>query len=87
LPILKRMGLDGELTVHRYGYYPKGLGEVTLTMEPCKSIKPLCLGSFGKITGIKGVSVCTFLAKRKVAERQAEAANKFQSAHSSLKER
>jgi len=77
LPILKRMGLDGELTVHRYGYYPKGLGEVTLTMEPCKSIKPLCLGSFGKITGIKGVSVCTFLAKRKVAERQAEAANKY----------
>jgi len=77
LPTLKRMGLNAALTVHRYGYYPKGMGEVTITMEPCKSLQPLRLESFGEIKAIKGVSVCTFLAERKVAERQAKAATSY----------
>lgn len=75
LPMLKRMGVNATLTVHKYGYYPKGMGEVTITVEPCKTLKPLTLESFGKIKAVKGVSVCTFLAERKVAERQAKAAN------------
>ena len=77
LPTLKRMGLNATLTVQKYGYYPKGMGEVTITVEPCKSLKPLRLESFGKIKAIKGVSICTFLAERKVAERQAKAANDY----------
>ncbi len=77
LPTLKRMGLDASLTVHKYGYYPKGMGEVTLIVEPCMSLKPLRLESFGKTIAVKGVSVCTFLADRKVAERQAEAASEY----------
>jgi len=75
LPTLKRMGISTSLTVHKYGYYPKGMGEVTITAEPCKSLMPLRLESFDKIQAIKGVSVCTFLADRKVAERQAKATN------------
>ena len=75
LPTLKRIGLDAALTVNKYGYYPKGMGEVMLTVEPCKTLKSLLLESFGNIKAIKGVSVCTFLANRKVAERQARAAN------------
>jgi len=75
LPMLKRMEVDATLTVHKYGYYPRGMGEVTITVEPCKTLKPLTLESLGKIKTIKGVSVCTFLADRKVAERQATAAN------------
>ena len=77
LPILKRMGLHIALTVRKYGYYPKGMGEVTLTVEPCKPLRPLHLESFGEIRDIKGVSVCTFLAERRVAARQAKAANKY----------
>jgi RNA 3'-terminal phosphate cyclase (ATP) len=75
LPTLRRMGIDAALTVHKYGYYPKGMGEVTIVVEPCKSLKPLRLEDFGKTGSIKGVSVCTFLAERRVAERQAKAAN------------
>jgi RNA 3'-terminal phosphate cyclase (ATP) len=75
LPTLKRMGINATLTVDKYGYYPKGMGEVTIKVEPCKCLKPLCLEFFGKIRAIKGLSVCTFLADRKVAERQAKAAN------------
>ena len=77
LPTLKRMGLNIALKVERYGYYPKGMGEVTLTVQPCKSLLPLRLEDFGKMQTIKGVSVCTFLAERKVAERQANAANDY----------
>jgi RNA 3'-terminal phosphate cyclase (ATP) len=75
LPTLKRMGINAALRVGKYGYYPKGMGEITITVEPCKSLNPLLLEKFGKMQAIKGVSVCTFLADRKVAERQAKAAN------------
>jgi RNA 3'-phosphate cyclase len=74
LPMLKRMGINASLTVHKYGYYPKGVGEVTITVEPCSFIKPILLEEFGELKTVKGVSVCTFLAERKVAERQANAA-------------
>ncbi len=77
LPTLQRMGLNAVLTVHKYGYYPKGNGEVTIDVTPCKSLKALSLETFGNAKAIKGVSVCTFLADRKVAERQARAANEY----------
>jgi RNA 3'-terminal phosphate cyclase len=53
------------------------MGEVTLSVEPSASLKPLRLDSFGKMTAVRGVSVCTFLEERKVAERQARAANEY----------
>ena len=30
LPMLKRMGLKADLTVQKYGYYPKGMGEISI---------------------------------------------------------
>jgi RNA 3'-phosphate cyclase len=77
LPTLKRMGIEAALTVHKYGYYPKGMGEVTINAKPCKLLNPLRLEKFGKAQAITGVSVCTFLADRQVAERQAKAANDY----------
>jgi RNA 3'-terminal phosphate cyclase (ATP) len=74
LPTLKRMGVEAEIIVQKYGYYPKGMGEATLTIKPNPSLKPVRLENFGKLKNIKGVSVCTFLADRQVAERQAKAA-------------
>jgi RNA 3'-phosphate cyclase len=76
-PILKRLGINAAITVHKYGYYPKGMGELTLTVEPCEFIQPIRLENFGKLKSIKGVSVCTFLAERRVAERQAKTANDY----------
>jgi len=74
LPVLEQMGLNASLTVKKFGYYPKGMGEVTLKVKPVSKLTPLCLEEFGEIQEIKGVSVCTFLEKQRVAERQAEAA-------------
>jgi len=74
LPTLERMGLKASLTVERFGYYPKGMGEVTLNVKSVSKLTPLHIEEFGEIEEIKGVSICTFLEKQKVAERQAEAA-------------
>ncbi|MHA1710633.1 MAG: RNA 3'-terminal phosphate cyclase [Candidatus Freyarchaeota archaeon] len=81
LPMLKRMGLNASLTVRKYGYYPKGMGEVLLEAQPCRKLTPLRLEEFGNLEEIQGISVCTFLADRKVAERQAKSANKYLEAH------
>jgi RNA 3'-terminal phosphate cyclase (ATP) len=77
LPALKQMGVEAEITVQKYGYYPKGMGEATITVKPNRKLKPIVLKSFGNLKGIKGVSVCTFLADRQVAERQAKAAKEI----------
>ncbi len=74
LPMLERMGLKASLTVKKFGYYPKGMGEVTLNVKSVPKLTPLHIEEFGEIEEIKGVSVCTFLEKQRVAERQAEAA-------------
>jgi len=75
LPLLERMGLRASLTVQKYGYYPKGMGEVSVEVQQCERFSPLRLEEFGNVEELGGVSVCTFLADRRVAERQAKAAN------------
>ncbi len=77
LPTLGRMGLQSSLQVHRYGYYPKGMGEVTLTVHPRRPLASLKLEAFGKVKTLRGVSVCTFLKERRVADRQADAARHY----------
>jgi RNA 3'-phosphate cyclase len=77
LPTLKHMGIEASVNVHRYGYYPKGMGEVTLTVKPPQALQPIRLNNFGKLRSVKGISVCTFLSERKVAERQAKTASKY----------
>jgi RNA 3'-phosphate cyclase len=77
LPALKQMGVDAEITVQKYGYYPKGMGEATMTVKPNQTLKPFQLSDFGKIKGISGVSICTFLADRQVADRQGKAAQDY----------
>ena len=74
LPALKQMRVDAAITVQKYGYYPKGMGEATMTAKPNRALKPIQVEIFGKLKSIKGVSVCTFLAHKQVAERQAKAA-------------
>ncbi|MGQ9565843.1 MAG: RNA 3'-terminal phosphate cyclase [Candidatus Bathyarchaeales archaeon] len=75
LPVLKRMGLTAKITIVKYGYYPKGMGEVYLEVQPCRRFTPLRLEEFGNVKTVGGLSVCTFLAEKNVAARQAKAAS------------
>ena len=77
LPVLRQIGVEAEITVQKYGYYPKGMGEATITVKPNHRLNPLSLKSIGNLKSINGVSVCTFLAHRQVAERQAKAAEDY----------
>ena len=77
LPTLTRMGVDAEITVQKYGYYPKGMGEATLAIKPNRALRPIIMESFGKLKRVGGVSVCTFLADRQVAERQAKTVQEY----------
>jgi RNA 3'-terminal phosphate cyclase (ATP) len=74
LPALKQMGIDAEITVQKYGYYPKGMGEATMMVNLNRHLKPIVLENFGKLNAVNGVSVCTFLSDKQVAERQAKTA-------------
>lgn len=74
LPVLKRMGVEAEISVQKFGYYPKGLGEATMTVMSNRNLTPIMLADFGELKSINGVSVCTFLADKQVAERQAKTA-------------
>jgi RNA 3'-phosphate cyclase len=74
LPALKQMGVEANISVDKYGYYPRGMGKVTMTVKPNHHLNPIKLENFGKLKSIKGISLCTFLADRQVAERQAKAA-------------
>jgi RNA 3'-terminal phosphate cyclase (ATP) len=76
LPTLRKMGLEASLRIDAYGYYPKGMGEVNLQVYPSPGLKSLRLPESGEIREIGGLSVCTFLKDRRVAERQADAAKK-----------
>ena len=83
LPVLGEMGLKSELLIKSFGYFPKGMGEVSLKVKPCKNFLPLkrpkfrASAKFKKIEKIEGISVCTFLKDRKVAERQAKTAKEY----------
>jgi RNA 3'-terminal phosphate cyclase (ATP) len=74
-PVLGKMGMKATLKVHKYGYYPRGMGEVTIETHPIPKLAPLRLEEFGSLEAVEGVSVCTFLADRRVAERQTETAS------------
>jgi len=75
LPVLEKTGLNANITIVKYGYYPKGMGEVYLEVQPCRRLNPLRLEEFGNVKTVAGLSVCTFLADKNVAARQAKAAN------------
>jgi RNA 3'-phosphate cyclase len=77
LAALDRMGIRASISVNKYGYYPKGLGEATLTVEPSNDRRPIELRNFGALRTVRGISTCTFLADKRVAERQANAAREF----------
>ncbi len=73
MPILKLIGYQAALTVHRRGHYPKGGGQVTMTIDPTKALRAVQLVERGTELGVGGISHCVKLPSH-VAQRQATAA-------------
>jgi RNA 3'-terminal phosphate cyclase (ATP) len=73
LPLLRRMGVDAEITVRRPGYVPEGNGVLEVRLKPAKAgLRPLVLTERGKVTSVRGIALSSHLAEQEVSDRMAE---------------
>jgi RNA 3'-terminal phosphate cyclase (ATP) len=70
----RQMGFDGELTIQREGFYPRGGGLVEVTINPIKHLHHLSAEAPYDVKLVRGISICGRLPQH-VAERQARSAN------------
>jgi RNA 3'-terminal phosphate cyclase (ATP) len=73
LPILAKMGYNAQLKILRRGHYPKGGGQVVISISPPRMLEKIQLVDQNGVERIHGLSHCVKLP-RHVAERQANAA-------------
>jgi RNA 3'-terminal phosphate cyclase (ATP) len=69
VPMLKKVGVDIELEIEKWGYYPKGGGEVLCTIHPASKFSSFSLTERGRLIGLSGISVISNLPDH-IAERQ-----------------
>lgn len=71
-PLLARMGVRVRLRVLRPGYVPRGAGLLELRVNPVRdALAPLRLTDPGRVVDVRGVSLASGLAERRVSERMA----------------
>ncbi len=76
--LLNRWGFPAHLQVGREGFYPKGGARVRARFGPAHITEPFDFLEQGRLREIQGLSIASHhLQKSKVAERQAEAAQKL----------
>jgi RNA 3'-terminal phosphate cyclase (ATP) len=75
LPTLELMGVSAEAAIEKWGFYPRGGGEIQLKINPVHELKPISLVDRGSLKKIRGVSAISNLP-RHVGERQKEQALK-----------
>lgn len=69
LPVAARMGLKVTLKLIRWGFYPKGGGEIQVEVHPSPRLRGIQLKEWGTLLGIMGFSAVANLPWS-VAERQ-----------------
>ncbi|MFN3740919.1 MAG: RNA 3'-terminal phosphate cyclase [Thermodesulfovibrionales bacterium] len=69
---LKKIGINLNISIEQYGFYPKGGGHIRADIEPAKEIKPLRILEPGRLMRIEGISGVANLPLS-IAERQKEA--------------
>jgi len=68
-PMLSKLGIKISLALKRWGFYPRGGGEIEVKIQPCRDIKGINVTSAGTLKSIRGVSVVSSLPIS-IAERQ-----------------
>jgi len=69
LPMLNTIGIECSSFINRYGFYPRGGGDVRFTIHPVKKIHPVNLILRGKLMSLHGYSAVSRLPLS-IAERQ-----------------
>jgi RNA 3'-terminal phosphate cyclase (ATP) len=76
LPMVRKIGCQMELQIKKWGWYPKGGGEVHCMIHPAKKLTSLNLTERGKLLNLTGISVVSNLPIP-IAERQKNQALKI----------
>lgn len=76
-PIVSKFGVDFNLELICRGFYPKGGGEVKMSVNPAYSLKPIEMTEFGEVTKIYGTSYIAGNLPMKVAYAMADSAKKY----------
>ena len=71
LPLLRRMGVDIDMSLSRYGFYPAGGGELELRLEAGSQLQPLHLLERGEFRLASSEALIAALPVR-IAERELE---------------
>lgn len=72
LPMLARLGVHADVELTQAGWYPKGGGEMRVTVQPCSAIQPARWISRGALQRIHGWSLLSNLSPS-IADRQRQA--------------
>jgi len=56
IPLLGRLGIEVEAQIEACGFYPRGGGEIRVSVKPCRKVRPIALTERGELLGLKGVS-------------------------------
>ncbi len=73
VPLLRRMGVEVELSLVRPGFYPAGGGAIQVSIAPSKHLRPLQIERRGEIVGRRVRAVVANLPYE-IAQREARAA-------------
>ncbi len=71
-PMLRKVDVSVDSTIYKYGFYPKGGGEVSFTVHPVSQVKVLNVSERGKLTALHGYSAVSGLPVQ-IARRQKNA--------------
>jgi RNA 3'-terminal phosphate cyclase (ATP) len=75
-PVVRKIGCEISLDIRKWGWYPKGGGEVRCSIRPASKFAPLDLTERGRLRKLSGISVVSNLPNH-IAERQRDQAFKL----------
>jgi RNA 3'-terminal phosphate cyclase (ATP) len=75
-PMLARIGLDADVLLEKWGWYPAGGGKLTARIRPGKEALPLVVTGPGALLRVSGISAVSNLP-REIAVRQRDRAAKM----------
>lgn len=72
-PLLSRIGVHAEFSIHSWGWYPIGGGQVSMRIPPARDFRPLTLTDRGRLLRVSGISAVSNLPGH-IATRQRDRA-------------
>jgi len=76
-PIASKFGIDFDCQLVRRGFYPKGGGEVKVSVNPSYTLNPIELTEFGEVQSIYGTAYVAGQLPIKIAYAMADSAKKY----------